>query len=175
MGSSRVDCAEPVVFSHKETKCLVMSVTRDGDESKEMTLGFELSAFKEFARPNDVIADARAWSRYVGLVANDTDAVTTYVNEHGLQQDFDLEDADKWLALERIREGTDTDRYVFVGLTPDDQLAAEQTGWEFVTVHEVAEKAGWVLEEQAKQEAGILNQLRTRLQSNPLWPFRENN
>lgn len=144
-----------------------MSIATEGDETKEMTLGFELSAFKKFAHPNKVIADSREWSRYVGLVANDTDAVTSYVQDHDLRQDFDLGNHDKWLALQKIREETDTDRHVFVGLTQDDRSAAEQTGWEFISVEEVAEMAGWTLEEQPKREAGI----RDQLQSSSFWPF----
>lgn len=119
-----------------------MNVTAPGDKSKELTLGFALSAFKKFAQPTAVFSDAREWSRYIGLIANDADAVTTYVQNHNLQQDFDLGNHDKWLALEEIRKETATERHVFIGITADDRTAAEQTGWEFILNHEAAEKAG---------------------------------
>lgn len=140
-----------------------MSVTTEGDPNKEVTLAFELSAFEEFAHPEQVIADARGWSRYVGLVANDTDAVRSYVRTHDIRQDFELGDRDKWLILAELRDATDTDRHVFVGSTRDDRMAAEQTGWDFVPVDEAAEKAGWTLAEQAERSAGILARLRDRL------------
>ncbi len=147
-----------------------MSVTTEGEGTRGMTLAFGLSAFERLAEPNEVIDDAREWSRYVGVIANDTDAVASFVEEHDLRQDFDLGDRDKWLALEGIREGTDTDRHVFVGLTEDDRLAAEGTGWEFVPLHEAAEKAGWTLAEERKREPGLVERVRTRLRATTLWP-----
>ena len=36
-----------------------------------MTLAFELSALQQFADPNAVLEDARQWSQYVGVVANE--------------------------------------------------------------------------------------------------------
>lgn len=134
-----------------------------------MTLAFELAAVEQFAHPNEVVADAREWSQYVGVVSNDADAVTSYVQKHDLQQDFDLRDRDKWLALAEIRDGTDTDRYVFVGSGPEDRRVAEQVGWEFVSVDEAAEKAGWTLGVQTKGAAGILDRLRTYFLDSSLW------
>lgn len=123
-----------------------MSVTTEGDPDKEMTLAFALSAIDRFVDPKGVFDDARTWSRYVGIVDNYTDDVGAYVREQDLQQDFELGDRDKWLALQELHEATETDRYVFVGTTEDDRRAAEFTGWEYQTVHDVAEKAGWRLD-----------------------------
>lgn len=133
-----------------------------------MTLAFELGAFRRFADPDRVLADAGEWSRYVGLVGNDTDAVASYVREHDLRQDFELGDRDKWLALADLRAATDTDRHVFVGTSADDRRAAEHTGWEFLPVAEAAEKAGWGLEERTEQ-AGVLDRLRDRLAGGLPW------
>ncbi|MFT4964630.1 MAG: hypothetical protein ACI9PP_001913, partial [Halobacteriales archaeon] len=94
-----------------------MSVTTDGDPDKEMTLGFALSAIDQFPDPNSVFDDARTWCRYVGIVDNHLDDVEAYVRKHDLQQDFELGDRDKWLALQDLNEATDTDRHVFVGTT----------------------------------------------------------
>ena len=126
-----------------------MSVTTDGDPDKEMTLAFALSAIDQFEDPGRVFEDARTWSRWVGIVDNFTDRIEAYVRKHDLQQDFDLGERDKWLALQDLQEATDTDRHVFVGTTDDDRRAAEFTGWEFLTVHDVAEKAGWELDPDA--------------------------
>lgn len=140
-----------------------MSVTREGDPGKRVTLAFELEAFERFVDPEAVVADAREWSRYVGLVANDADAVASCVREHGIEQDFDLGDRDKWLALSDLREATDTPRHVFVGRTEDGERAAAQTGWEFVPVAEAADRAAWTLEEETDGGAGVLARLRGRL------------
>ena len=148
-----------------------MSVTRDGDPSKRVTLAFELAAFERFGDPEAVIADAREWSRYVGLVANDTDAVAAYVREHGLEQDFDLGGRDKWLALSDLREATDTPRHVFVGCTEDGERAAAHTGWEFVPVAEAAERAGWTLEAETDRGSGFLARLGGRLPEALRRPF----
>jgi len=123
-----------------------MSVRTEGDPDKEMTLAFALAAIDQFEDPGTVFEDARTWSRYAGIVDNYIDDVEAYVREHDLQQDFDLGDRDKWLALQDLHEATDTDRHVFVGTTEDDRRAAAQTGWEFLTVHDVAAKAGWELD-----------------------------
>jgi hypothetical protein len=144
-----------------------------GTGTGEMTLAFALSAIERFADPTQVFADARTWSRYVGVIANDTEAVAAFVAEHDLQQDFDLGDRDKWLALAEIREATATDRHVFVGTTEDDRGAAETTGWEFITVHEAGEKAGWAYDAGTEPSPGVLGALRERLPSDVPWPFGE--
>ena len=110
-----------------------------------------------------MFAEAREWSRYVGLISNDTKAVASYVRKHDLRQDFDLGDRDKWLALSDIHETTDTPRHVFVGVSEDDERAATFTGWEFVPLEEAAEKAVWTLEEPTDRGSGLLSRLRGRL------------
>jgi hypothetical protein len=122
-----------------------MSIAASGERSGEMTLAFELDAIRAFDDPEAVAADARGWSRYVGVVANDTDAVRAFVAERDLQQDFDLGDRDIWLTMEGIRESSDAPRHVFVGTTPEDRRVADATGWEYRTPAEVADAAGWSL------------------------------
>jgi hypothetical protein len=147
-----------------------VSVTREGDRKKRVTLALSLGAFDRVADPEAVFADARGWSRYVGVVDNDTDAVAARVDEHGLEGDFDLGDRDKWLALSDLHRATDTPRHVFVGVT-DDELAARNTGWEFVPVAEAAEKAGWALEDERDGGAGLLAGVRRRLPDSFRRPF----
>ncbi|ELZ25026.1 hypothetical protein C475_10784 [Halosimplex carlsbadense 2-9-1] len=122
-----------------------MSVDADGERTGEMTLAFELAAIEQFADPERVLDDAREWSRYVGVVANDTDAVRAFVAERDLEQDFELGDRDIWLIMEGIREASDAPRHVFVGTTPEDRRIADATGWEYRTPTEVADAAGWSL------------------------------
>ena len=149
-----------------------MSVTSEGDRDRRVTLAFELAAIERFTHPAAVIEDAGEWSRYVGLIANDTDAVAAFVREHGLRQDFDLGSRDKWLALSDLHEATDTPRHVFVGLTGEDERAAAFTGWEFVPVAEAAEKADWTLEEpNADGPGSLVTLLRDRLPDDLPWPL----
>ncbi len=127
-----------------------MSTTTDGDPGKEVTLAFSRAALEQLADPAAVFADARGWSRYVGLIDNDPASLATVAEEHDLRQDYELGDRDKWLALADVREATagDTPRHVYVGETEDDRLAAGRTGWEFVHVTVAAEEAGWSLADE---------------------------
>jgi FMN phosphatase YigB (HAD superfamily) len=135
------------------------SVTIGGD----LTLAFELAALRKFSDPESVFADAREWSHNVGIVANDTEAVHAFVREHGLRQDFELGRRDKWLVMEGIREETETTRHVFVGDSLEDRRLADHLGWEFVSVTEAAEKAGWALEGDGDETRGLLARIRRRL------------
>jgi hypothetical protein len=143
-----------------------MSIATEGDRSGEMTLAFEFNAIRQFGDPEAVFADAREWSRYVGVVSNDTDAVARFVAERDLAQDFELGDRDIWLAMEGIREDSDAPRHVFVGTTPEDRRVADATGWEFRQPEDVAEAAGWSLADEQSAEgadSGFLDRLWTRL------------
>ena len=115
------------------------------DRAGEMTLVFTLAAIKAFADPASVVAEARGWSRYVGVVDNDAEAVAAFCDDHGVEPDFDTGDADKWLAMEEIRKMTATPRHVFVGTSVEDRRIADHLGWEYRTVEGVAEKADWTL------------------------------
>lgn len=140
-----------------------MAVTTEGDSSKELTLAFELAAIRQLAHPENVFTDARQWSRYVGVIANDSEAVRTFLQTNEIHHDFELGSRDKWLALQEIHDTTDTGRYVFVGVNQDDRLAAEQTGWEFVPISKAAEKAEWTQRGNSESTDGILTRLRTFL------------
>jgi len=140
-----------------------MSIVGDGERSGEMTLALELDAIRAFDDPEAVVADAREWSRHVGVVANDTDAVRAFVAEHALEQDFELGDRDIWLIMEGVREASDAPRHVFVGTTPEDRRIADATGWEFRRPSDVADAAGWSLADDESTEPGLLDWLWTRL------------
>lgn len=146
-----------------------MSLGGSSDEG-EMTLAFSLSAIERFEDPAAVFEDARTWSQHVGVVDNDCDAVETVVEEHALQQDFDLGDRDKWLAMEGIREATHTPRHVYVGVGTEDRRVSTHLGWEFVPVTEAAEKAGWPLSGE-ESNGGVVASLR-RVVPDGLWPLR---
>lgn len=144
-----------------------MGIATERDGHGDVTLALALSAAERCAEPAAVVADARRWSRYVGVVANDPAAVEDFVAEHDLTQDFALDD-DIWLAMEAIREATDTPRHVFVGTDAEHRRIADHLGWEFVHLHEAAEKAGWTLadrEASASTSPGFLDRLRSWIRS----------
>ncbi|MBP1922917.1 hypothetical protein J2751_001933 [Halorubrum alkaliphilum] len=132
------------------------------DRKGELTLLFTLSAARTLADPAGAFEDARRWSRYVGVIANDTDAVDEFVRRHGIENDFELREWDKWGTTEAIREATGTPRHVFVGTSREDRRLADATEWEFRTVADAAEKAGWELGEPGRrhESGGIIDRIR---------------
>jgi hypothetical protein len=117
----------------------------DGSGRHDMTLAFSLSAVDRLADPVAAFEDAQRWSQHVGVVDNDRDAVAETVDRLDLPQAFDLGDRDVWLAMQGIRESTDSPRYVYVGTSGEDRRIASHLGWEFVSVTEAARKADWGL------------------------------
>lgn len=131
----------------------------DGPHDGEVTLAFTLDALEEFAHPRAVFADARRWSRHVGVVGDDPTAVSAYVERHGLQQDYELGTFEIYSVLSKLKWEADTDRYVLVGSNEEDEALADYVGWEYVPVQDAAEAAGWLLAE----DAGILERVRMHL------------
>jgi hypothetical protein len=140
-------------------------MSASGDGTGELTLAFSRSAVERLDDPGAAFADAGRWSRFVGVVDGDREAVAETVATHDLRQDFDLGDRDVWLALEEIRETTHTPRHVYVGTTPEDRRVATQLGWEYLPVTEAAEKAGWTLADEGSGGvvARVLGALSERL------------
>ncbi|MDB9247906.1 hypothetical protein PN419_02620 [Halorubrum ezzemoulense] len=117
------------------------TTTGDGD----VTLVFSLGAARSLADPAAAFADARQWSRHVGIVANEADRVAQFAGDYGIDNDYALTKWDKWGTLADIREQSAAPRCVFVGTTRADERVATETGYEFLRVDEAAEKAGWEL------------------------------
>jgi hypothetical protein len=135
----------------------------EGDRSGEMTLVFTLAAIEAFADPATVFEEARTWSRYVGIVARDADAVDSFVDAHDVRPDFDQGEADKWLAMEEIGGATATPRHVFVGTSIEDRRIADHLGWEYRRPDEVAERADWALTSDEADSDGVVSTLLDRL------------
>lgn len=121
-----------------------MSVVHDS-ETGEMALAFSLTAAERLADPAAAFEDARTWSRHVGIIGDDVAAIDAFVDRHGLQQDFEQGDRDRWLALAELAEASSAPRKVHVGAGPERRPFAEQAGWEYLTIDDVADKAGWEL------------------------------
>ena len=137
---------------------------RASERTGEVTLVFSLGAARTLADPASAFDDAREWSRYVGVVANEADAVASFLRDNGLVNDYALRKWDKWGTLGDIYDETDTPRHVFVGTSSADERVATSVGFEFLTVGEAAEKAGWELSEPGPSEpegaGGLVDRLR---------------
>ena len=121
--------------------------------SGEMTLAFELSALEALSDPGAVFDDARRWTKYVGVVSDDpTYVVTNFTRKNRIRQDFFSGPRGKAESLESVRKQFDTDRHVFVGTTGEDEVTAEETGWEFLAVEDAAEAAAWELRSEDDED-----------------------
>ncbi len=119
----------------------------------DVTLLFTLGAARSVAAPAAAFDDARRWSRYVGIIANDTAAVDAFTRRHAVENDFELRDWDKWGTMEAILGATDTPRHVLVGTKRQDRRLAGTVGWEYRTAREAAEKAGWELGDSSRSDS----------------------
>lgn len=118
----------------------------------EMTLAFELAALQELASPSAVFDGARRWSKYVGVVSDKpTYVVTNFTRKERIRQDFFSGPRGKAESLESVREQFDTDRHVFVGVTDEDRELADEVDWEYLTIEDAAEAAGWDLADEVEE------------------------
>lgn len=114
--------------------------------SGDMTLAFELRALETLADPQAVFADARQWTRYVGVVSEKpTYVVTNFTRKNRIRQDFFSGPRTRKESLVNIKQQFDTDRHVFVGTESEDEELAEETDWEYVPLETAAEAAEWEL------------------------------
>jgi len=144
---------------------LAIDPDRASERTGEVTLVFSLGAARTLADPASAFDDAREWSRYVGVVANEADAVASFHRNHRLENDYALRKWDKWGTLGDIHDGADTPRHVFVGTSSSDRRVATSVGFEFLTVREAAEKAEWELSEPGEADSatgagGLIDRLR---------------
>lgn len=110
----------------------------------EMTLAFELTALQALANPSTAFADARQWTRYVGVVSDEpTYVVTNYTRKRRIRQDFFSGPRGKQGTLESVKDQFESDRYVLVGTGEADEDIAEAAGWEYLPVEEAAAAAEW--------------------------------
>jgi hypothetical protein len=118
----------------------------DGGGNSDMTLGFEIEALKELSKPDEAVQDARTWSEYVGVLADEpTHVVTNFTRQHRIRQDFFSGPRGKGESLASVKAQFDTDRYVFIGTDEHDEQLADEYDWEFLSVKDAAEKADWQL------------------------------
>lgn len=120
-----------------------------------MTLAFELSALRALADPGAVFTDARQWSAYVGVVSDEpTYVVTNFTRKRRIRQDFFSGPKGKGESLASVKRQFDTDRHVFIGTTDADADLADTHGWEYLSVEDAAEAAGWALAPEEDSPVG---------------------
>jgi hypothetical protein len=114
----------------------------------EMTLAFDLSALQALADPGAAVADARQWTRYVGVIGTEpTHVLRSYTRKRRIREDFFSGPEDRTETLQSVREQFDGDRYVLVGTDEADRSVAAAAEWEYLPVSEAAEAADWTLGE----------------------------
>lgn len=118
----------------------------EGASDGTMTLAFELSALRALADPSAVFTDARQWSEYVGVVSDEpTYVVTNFTRKRRIRQDFFSGPKGKGESLASVKRQFDTDRHVFIGTSDEDTELAGDHEWEYLSVEQAAEAAGWAL------------------------------
>lgn len=118
-----------------------------------MTLAFALSALKTLAEPGTAFADARQWTRYVGVVsAKPPSEVKQYLRTRRIREDFMSGSEDPVETLESVRDQFESDRYVVVGTPESSQSSIEATNWEHLSVDEAAVAAEWVVGDQRRPD-----------------------
>jgi len=115
----------------------------------EMTLALTYNALSALSDPRLVVASARDWADWIGIVGDvSAPVITRFQREHGVDADFFNGTGDG--PVERLAEIDETsmfyaERLAVVG-TSDDEWIADEADWEFVPLETAAEKAGWKLE-----------------------------
>ena len=111
-----------------------------------MTLAFELEALKRLANPNEAFADARTWTKYVGVVSEKpTYVVTNFTRKERIRQDFFSGPRGVEESLDNVMGQFDTDRHVYIGTTDEDRTVAQEADWEYLSIEDAADAAGWEL------------------------------
>lgn len=116
-------------------------------EDGSMTLVLALSAVRELADPAAAVADAREWSRHVGVVGDEMSTVTETVERAGADPDFVSGEAGMAGSLSAVRQRFATDRHVFVSGDDGERATAQALGWEYLSLEDAAAKADWALDE----------------------------
>ncbi|WP_367175424.1 DUF7124 domain-containing protein [Haloarcula rubripromontorii] len=114
----------------------------------DMTMAVTYDAARQFADPQVVFREARAWADWVGIVGDvDAFVINKFQRDHGIDADFfsgaGQEPAERLADIDE-HSMFYAERMVLVG-RPDDEPIAERTGWEFVSLADAAEKADWDL------------------------------
>lgn len=120
-----------------------------GGGADEMTMALTYDAARALRNPRRVVADARRWADWVGLVGRvDAPVLNKFQRDEGVDLDFFNGSASG--PGERLAAIDDhsmfyADRMVVVGIEGQDESIATRADWEFVPLSEAAEGADWEL------------------------------
>ena len=117
-----------------------------GGDADEMTLALTYEAAKALANPSAAFADAKRWADWIGVVGSvPAHTLNKFQRDNHIDLDFfngaGMEPAERLADIDE-RSMFYAERLVVVGLE-DQRALAERAGWEFITLSEAAEKAGW--------------------------------
>lgn len=120
-----------------------------GGDADDMTMALTYDAIRGVDDPQYVIASAREWADWIGIVGDvSTPVIQQFQRNAGIDVDFfggsDTGPAERLADVDR-RSMFYAERMVVVG-PADDAWIAEAADWEFVPLTEAAEKAGWELD-----------------------------
>lgn len=116
------------------------------DDDETITLAFELAALERLADPAGVIRDTQRWTSHLGIVSDEpTHLVRKRARDYGFNPDFLPGPRDKAESLPKIRHQPehDADRYVLVSADAEMEPIAIRHDWEFRSIEDAAETAGW--------------------------------
>lgn len=126
----------------------------DGD----MTLALDQEALARLAGPAAAVRDAREWASHVVLTGENPREVTAFARRHGVDRELPVGRGVRG-TLGVARERFDTERHVYVGPDQRGRSVASALGWEYLTVEEAAEKAGWERESEPAAQTGVRGRL----------------
>ncbi|WP_129112830.1 DUF7124 domain-containing protein [Halegenticoccus tardaugens] len=127
------------------------------DEPATLTMAMTYEAIRRLDDPAGVIADARGWADWIGVVGDvPAHALNAFQRRHGVDVDFfngaGTAPAERLAAIDSSSM-FDAERLVVVGVDGEEGLA-RRTGWEFVPLSIAAAKAGWTIDGSEASDGG---------------------
>lgn len=114
----------------------------------EMTLVFAYSALTRLVTPDEAVESSKAWSDFVGVVADmEPGELKAYLEESGVEPNIVSGKRGPAGSIAAIRQRFPSDRHVFIGTTEEHENIAQALGWEFLHIEDAAEDAEWHLKE----------------------------
>ncbi len=115
----------------------------------DMTMAITFNAVRRLADPSLALAQAREWTDWIGIVGDvPAHAINKFQRENRIDADFfNGSGTGPGERLAQIDHNSMffAGRLVVVGVAGEDEPIASTADWEFVSLSEAAEKAGWEL------------------------------
>lgn len=121
-----------------------------------VTVAFTLEALERVQDPESVFEQTSGWATSVGIVSDrPMHAQTSFARTNGLDYGFHSGPRSLRESLPVIgsRPEQAADRYLLIG-TQGDEAAVRGMPWEFLTVEEAADAAGWILKSEDSTSQG---------------------